>query len=89
MKKVRESFHMLITAIICLMVNMVPGKNATAATINGNIVSESLSTRNHCTTDRFTQKYMEKAGRLWISRYLKRNHLWKKLFFWLQSPGDS
>ena len=31
MKKVRECFHMLITAVICLMVSMVPGKNVTAA----------------------------------------------------------
>ena len=30
MKKVRECFHMLITAVICLMVSMVPGKNVTA-----------------------------------------------------------
>ena len=52
MKKVRECFHMLITAVICLMVSMVPGKN------------------------------------LWISSYLKRNRMWKKLFFWLQGPGD-
>ena len=36
MKKVRECFHMLITAVICLMVSMVPGKNVTAAIAENN-----------------------------------------------------
>ena len=88
MKKVRECFHMLITAVICLMVSMVPGKNATAVIADGNVVSEALSTRDGRMSDRFTQKFMEKMRGLWISSYLKRNRLWKKLFFWLQGPGD-
>ena len=88
MKKVRECFHMLITAVICLMVSMVPGKNATVATVDGNVVSETLSTGKHSATDRFTQSFMDKVRGLWISSYLKRNRLWKKLFFWLQGPGD-
>ena len=88
MKKVRECFHMLITAVICLMVSMVPGKNATAVIVDGNIASEVLSTRDGQMVDRFTQKFMEKIRGLWISGYLKRNRLWKKLFFWLQGPGD-
>ena len=45
MKKVRECFHMLITAVICLMVSMVPGKNVTAAIAENNVASEILSTR--------------------------------------------
>ena len=45
MKKVRECFHMLITAVICLMVSMVPGKNVTAAIAENNAASEILSTR--------------------------------------------
>ena len=40
MKKVRECFHMLITAVICLMVSMVPGKNVTAAIAENNVASE-------------------------------------------------
>ena len=88
MKKVRECFHMLITAVICLMVSMVPGKNATAVTVDGNIILEALSTGNHGTADKFTQRCMDKIRGLWISSYLKRNRLWKKLFFWLQGPGD-
>ena len=87
-KRVRECFHMLITAVICLMVSMVPGKNATAVIVDGNIASEVLSTRDGQMVDRFTQKFMEKIRGLWISGYLKRNRLWKKLFFWLQGPGD-
>lgn len=48
MKKVRECFHMLITAVICLMVSMVPGKNVTAAIVENNAASEILSTRETC-----------------------------------------
>lgn len=88
MKKVRECFHMLITAVICLMVSMVPGKNATAVIVDGNVGVETLSTRNGRMIDRFTQKCMDKVRGLWIRSYLKRNRLWKKLFFWLQGPGD-
>ena len=52
MKKVRECFHMLITAVICLMVSMVPGKNVTAAIVENNVASEILSTeRNIWQTD--------------------------------------
>lgn len=88
MKKVRECFHMLITAVICLMVSMVPGKNATAVIVDGNVNVETLSTRNGRMIDRFTQKCMDKVRGLWIRSYLKRNRLWKKLFFWLQGLGD-
>lgn len=88
MKKVRECFHMLITAVICLMVSMVPGKNVTAAIVENNAASEILSTREKHMADRFTQSVMDKMRSLWISSYLKRNRMWKKLFFWLQGPGD-
>ena len=88
MKKVRECFHMLITAVICLMVSMVPGKNVTAAIVENNAASEILSTRERHVADRFTQSVMDKMRSLWISSYLKRNRMWKKLFFWLQGPGD-
>lgn len=88
MKKVRECFHMLITAVICLMVSMVPGKNVTAAIVENNAASEILSTRERYVADRFTQSVMDKMRSLWISSYLKRNRMWKKLFFWLQGPGD-
>ena len=88
MRKVQECFHMLITAIICLMVSMVPGKNITAAIAEKNINSEILSTGEKHVTDRFTQSVMDKIRYLWISSYLKRNRMWKKLFFWLQGPGD-
>ena len=88
MRKVRECFHMLITAVICLMVSMFPGKNITAATAEKNMVSEILSTREKSVTDRFAQNVMDKMRNLWISSYLKRNRMWKKLFFWLQGPGD-
>ena len=58
MKKVRECFHMLITAVICLMVSMVPGKNVTAAIVENNAASEILSTR---------EKHMADLHRvLWI-----------------------
>ena len=60
MKKVRECFHMLITAVICLMVSMVPGKNVTAAIAENNAASEILSTRERHVADRFTQSVMDK-----------------------------
>ena len=88
MKKVRECFHMLITAVICLMVSMVPGKNVTAAIVENNAASEILSTREIYVEDRFTNIFMDKLSSLFISIYLKRNRMWKKLFFWLQGPGD-
>lgn len=53
-----------------------------------NAASEILSTREKHMADRFTQSVMDKMRSLWISSYLKRNRMWKKLFFWLQGPGD-
>ncbi|MBU5482238.1 hypothetical protein [Blautia sp. MSJ-19] len=88
MKKMRECFHMLITAVICLMVSMVPGKNATSVIVDGKVGVETLSTENTRRADRFAHRCMDKVRGLWISGYLKRNRLWKKLFFWLQGPGD-
>ena len=63
-------------------------KNITAATAEKNINSEILSTGEKHATDRFAQSVMDKIRYLWISSYLKRNRMWKKLFFWLQGPGD-
>ena len=88
MKKVRECFHMLITAVICLMVSMVPGKNTTAVLATENVTSEILSTANTRVPDRFAQNCLDKVRGLWISGYLRRSRLWKKLIFWLQGPGD-
>ena len=88
MKKVRECFHMLITAVICLMVSMVPGKNVTAAIAENNAASEILSTRERHVADRFTQSVMDKMRSLWISSYLKLNRFWKKLFLYLHGTGD-
>ena len=65
MKKVRECFHMLITAVICLMVSMVPGKNVTAAIVENNVASEILSTREKHMADRFTQSVMDKMRSFW------------------------
>ena len=87
MKKVRECFHILITAVICLMVSMIPGKNAVSASIE-EVAGEALSTGNDRIADRFAQKMTDKVRELWISSYIKRNRMWKKLFFWMQGPGD-
>ena len=57
MKKVRECFHMLITAVICLMVSMVPGKNVTAAIVENNVASEILSTRETYGRQIYTECY--------------------------------
>ena len=70
------------------MVSMVPGKNAANVVIEGNTVSEMLSPGSGNISDRFTQTCMDKVRGLWIISYLKRNRMWKKLFFWLQGPGD-
>ena len=88
MKKVRECFHILITAMICLMVSMIPGKNAVSASIEEDVAGEVLSTGNDHIADRFAQKMTDKVRNLWISSYIKRNRMWKKLFFWMQGPGD-
>lgn len=80
MKKVRECFHMLITAVICLMVSMVPGKNVTAAIAENNAASEILSTRERHVADRFTQSVMDKMRSLWISSYLKTIECGKNSF---------
>lgn len=88
MKKVRECFHILITAMICLMVSMIPGKNAVSASIEEDVAGKMLSTGNDRIADRFAQKMTDKVRNLWISSYIKRNRMWKKLFLWMQGPGD-
>lgn len=62
MKKVRECFHMLITAVICLMVSMVPGKNVTAAIAENNAASEILSTRERHVADSCPAENMLSTG---------------------------
>ena len=70
MKKVRECFHMLITAVICLMVSMVPGKNVTAAIVENNAASEILSTREMCIRDSgrsgYTRHRIRREIRFWM-----------------------
>lgn len=89
MKNVKEKFHKLITVILCFLVSMVPKRDEVDASVIGQAVTASPLNGNAATSATVSAENMDKDVNMWIMHSRKRHRLWKKLFFWLQGPGDT
>ena len=89
MKNMREKFHKLITVILCFLVSMVPKRDEVDATVIGQAVAAPPVNGNAADTATVHAEKMDKDVNMWIMHGRKRHRLWKKLFFWLQGPGDT
>ena len=89
MKNVKEKFHKLITVILCFLVSMVPKKEKADAFVIGQAVTAPPVNGDAASTSTVHVENMDKDVNMWIMYRQKRHRLWKKLFFWLQAPGDT
>lgn len=98
MKNIKKYFNMIITAVICFAMGFVPGKkaNAKAARLlaDGQAVSRNTKRKalhrrtdnvfmmNHSNVSLFSSNGRE------FGRSNSPDYYLKKVFFWLQGPGD-
>mgnify|MGYP000002260060 FL=1 len=89
MKNMKERFHKLITVILCFLVSMVPKRDEVDVSVIGQAVTASLVNGNAAGAATVSAENMDKDVNMWIVHNRKHHRMWKKLFFWLQGPGDT
>ena len=85
----KERFHKLITVILCFLVSMVPKRDELDVSVIRQAVTAPPVNGNAAGAATVSAENMDKDVNMWIVRKRKRHHMWKKLFFWLQGPGDT
>ncbi|MDO4273691.1 MAG: hypothetical protein Q4D16_08475 [Eubacteriales bacterium] len=98
MKNIKKYFNMIITAVICFAMSLVPGKKANARVFrllaDGQAVSRNTKRK---ASDRRTENVFvmnHSNGSVFSSngtgfkRSNSPHYYLKKVFFWLQGPGD-
>lgn len=89
MKKIKSYFHLIFKAVICMLVNLFSGKNAEKMSAKVRNLSSDTAERNVFGME--TDMCEENAGypvKYCGSGHSGRNCYIKKIFFWLQGPGD-
>ena len=89
MKNMKERFHKLITVILCFLVSMVPKRDEVDVSVIGQAVTASPVNGNAASAATVSAENMDKDVNMWIVHNRKHHRMWKKLFFWLQGPGDT
>ncbi|MDO4336803.1 MAG: hypothetical protein Q4C91_01810 [Eubacteriales bacterium] len=91
MKNMKKYFKMMITAVICLAMSLIPGKNVKADVMT--VLSGGQAVSNN--TERSTEyrEHLKNAAlnmqrRIVNTERLKQGSYIKKIFYWLQGPGD-
>lgn len=88
-KKVKEFFHMIITVILCHLLGVKSKKmDAVDLALRQEGTAEVINSVNNIKDTVYTQVNKDKQKILWISNQKKHHRLWKKVFFWMQGPGD-
>ena len=91
MKNVKKYFKMIITAVICFAMCLIPGKKASAKVVkvlaDGQAVSHNTK-RNSVNTIMENVSVCNSSNGT-IAHKINRHRLYlKKVFYWLQGPGD-
>lgn len=91
MKKLKNYFKMIITAVICFAMSLIPGKKAGKVMKNvftdGQAVSDHTKKRKHATgnTGYVLQSFQSEAAAPISSRH---RYFLKKVFLRRKGPGD-
>lgn len=89
MKRLKEYFKMIVTAVICLTMSMFPGKNREkiVKVLNGKTNTSAAASNNATQRMDNHAAFPEMKNAAEYRRYRRYIRL-KKVFFWLQGPGD-
>lgn len=89
MRKLKSYFHLIVTAVICFFMSLIPGKKGSENVKKVLVGGQAVRNHNRCNAETTSVKIMPifmdyKGGRTAKSAedYLKKN------FFWMQGPGD-
>ena len=87
MRKIKNYFHRFFTAVLCMLVNLFSGKNAENINVDEQILSSDPGEGG-----RSVSMMIRSAGELkkvsCKAAESKSGGYIKKIFFWLQGPGD-
>lgn len=91
MKNMKKYFKLMITAVICLAMSLVPGKNVNADVMavlsDGQAVSNNTKRSTEC-SEHLKNAALNMQRRDVNTERFKQGSFIKKIFFWLQGPGD-
>ena len=87
MRKIKEYFHMILTAFVCLAVSLFSKKSMKDPAGEKQAVSSSVKTYQASGCGENKNYRAEKSRERGFARFSPGDHL-KKVFFWLQGPGD-
>ncbi|MDC7287222.1 hypothetical protein NXH76_05370 [Blautia schinkii] len=91
MKNVKKYFKMIITAVICFAMSLIPGKKANAKVIevlaDGQAVSRNTERNSVNTRTENVSVFSRSNENVTRQSNCRRLYL-KKVFYWLQGPGD-
>lgn len=98
MKNIKKYFNMIITAVICFAMSIVPGKKANARVFrllaDGQAVSRNTKGKmsNRRTENVFamnnSNEFVFSSNGTGFKKSNSPRYYLKKVFFWLQGPGD-
>lgn len=86
MRKLKDCFHMILTAVICFAVNLFSRKPDNSAKENKVFLSCMKKSRNSVPLQ--YEKCGTETGKGSGSLSCSPGDFLKKVFFWLQGPGD-
>ena len=78
-----------VPVILCFLVSMVPKRDEVDVSVIGQAVTASPVNGNAAGAATVSAGNMDKDMNMWIVHNRKHHRMWKKLFFWLQGPGDT
>lgn len=91
MKNVKKYFKLIITAVICFAMSLIPGKKANAKVIkvlaDGQAVSR-YTERNSVNTNMNNVSVFNSSNETMTLKSNSHRLYLKKVFYWLQGPGD-
>ena len=91
MKNVKKYFKLIITAVICFAMSLIPGKKANAKVVkvlaDGQAVSRNTK-RSSVNTKIENVSVFSSSNETKAHRSNSPGYYLKKVFYWLQGPGD-
>lgn len=87
MRKIRDYFDMIFTAVVCFVINLFSGKSVkNSMDKNHNVLSYAKRNRDSVPTE--CGKCGTETEKRTESVYFSPGDFLKKVFFWMQGPGD-
>ncbi len=87
MRKIRDYFDMIFTAVVCFVINLFSGKSVkNSMDKNQDVLSYAKRNRDSVPTE--CGKCGTETEKRTESVYFSPGDFLKKVFFWMQGPGD-